>query len=166
MYIEFEDRSPALESFELCDGIVVDLDADEHVVGIEVEWASQKLDIERLRAVLEPEPAARPPERQGQHMPDTVEVRVNDVGDILYLRFQKAKIAACREVDDLRCADYDSEGRLIGVELIGLPGGVSLLGLPEAERIREALLEHGPPELRIEGDEVFHPIQAKPAPAQ
>ena len=59
LYIEFEDR-PSLESFELCDGIVVDLDADEHVVGIEVEWASQKLDIERLRAVLEPETAARP----------------------------------------------------------------------------------------------------------
>ena len=51
------------------------------------------------------------------------------------------------------------------VELIGLPGGVSLIGLPEAERIRAALLAHGPPELRIEGDEVFHPIQAKPAPA-
>ena len=59
LYIEFEDR-PSLESFELCDGIVVDLDADEHVVGIEIEDASQKLDIERLRAVLEPEAAARP----------------------------------------------------------------------------------------------------------
>ena len=57
LYIEFEDR-PSLESFELWDGIVVDLDADEHVVGIEIEWASQKLDIERLRAVLEGTPAA------------------------------------------------------------------------------------------------------------
>ena len=58
LYIDFEDR-PSLESFELCDGIVVDLDADEHVVGIEIEDASRKVDIERLRAVLEPEPAAR-----------------------------------------------------------------------------------------------------------
>ena len=91
-------------------------------------------------------------------MPDTIEVRVNDVGDILYLRFLRAKIAVSREVDDLRCADYDSDGRLIGVELIGLPGGVSLIGLPEAERIREALIAHGPPELRVEGDEVFHPL--------
>ena len=99
-------------------------------------------------------------------MQKALEIRVNGVGDILYLRFQRAKIAVSREVDDLRCADYDSEGRLIGVELIRLPGGVSLLGLPEAERIREALLAHGPPALRIEGDEVFHPIQAKPAPAQ
>ena len=55
LYIEFEDR-PSLESFELWGGIVVDLDADEHVVGIEIEWASQKLDI----AGRQPEPAARP----------------------------------------------------------------------------------------------------------
>ena len=98
-------------------------------------------------------------------MPDIAEVRVNDAGDILYLQFLNAKVASCREFGDWRNLDYDSEGRLIGVELIGLPGGVSLLGLPEAERIREALLAHGPPDLRIEGDEVFHPIQAKPAPA-
>lgn len=52
MYIEFEDR-PSLESFELCDGIVVDLDHDERVVGIEVEWASRKLDVEQLKAALE-----------------------------------------------------------------------------------------------------------------
>ena len=59
VYIEFEDR-PSLESFELCDGIVVDLDADEHVVGIEIEWASKKFDIEELRAALERAPAAGP----------------------------------------------------------------------------------------------------------
>lgn len=98
-------------------------------------------------------------------MSEAIEVRVNPVGDILYLRFKQAKIASCREFGDLRNLDYDSEGELIGVELIGLPGGVSLRGLPEADRIREALLAHRPPELRIEGDEVFHPVRAKPAPA-
>lgn len=51
LYIEFEDR-PSLESFELYDGIVIDLDADEHVVGIEIEGASQKLDVEEFRASL------------------------------------------------------------------------------------------------------------------
>ena len=59
VYIEFEDR-PSLESFELYDGIVIDLDADEHVVGIEIEWASRKLDVEELRAALERKPDARP----------------------------------------------------------------------------------------------------------
>ena len=59
MYIEFEDR-PSLESFELFDGIVVDLDADEHVVGIEIEWASKKFDVERLRTILESKHVPRP----------------------------------------------------------------------------------------------------------
>ncbi len=59
LYIDVEDR-PSLESFELYDGIVVDLDADEHVVGIETEDAAKKLDIEELRAALEHNPAARP----------------------------------------------------------------------------------------------------------
>ncbi len=59
LYIEFEER-PSLESFELLDGIVVDLDADEHVVGIEIDRASRRIDIDKLRAALEPEPAARP----------------------------------------------------------------------------------------------------------
>ena len=58
-YIKFEPQ-PSTESFELCDGIVVDLDADEHVVGIEIEWASKKFDVEELRAALEGKPAARP----------------------------------------------------------------------------------------------------------
>jgi uncharacterized protein YuzE len=96
---------------------------------------------------------------------DNIEIRVNDVGDILYLRLKQAKIASCREFGDLRNLDYDSAGHLIGVELVGLPDEVSLAGLPEADRIREALLAHGPPALHIEGDEVFHPIQSKPTPA-
>lgn len=95
---------------------------------------------------------------------DGIEVRVNDVGDILYLRFLRAKIATSREFGDWRNLDYDSDGNLIGVELIGLPGGVSLDGLPEADRIRDALIAHGPPKLRVEGDEVFHPIN-EPAAA-
>ncbi len=58
-YIKFEPQ-PSTESFELCDGIVIDLDADDHVVGIEVEWASKKFDVERLRAALESKPATHP----------------------------------------------------------------------------------------------------------
>ena len=58
-YIDVEPR-PSTESFELCDGIVIDLDADEHVVGIEIEDASRKFDVEEMRAVLEGEPVAEP----------------------------------------------------------------------------------------------------------
>ncbi len=97
-------------------------------------------------------------------MSERIEVRINDVGDILYLRFLNARVATCREFGDWRNLDYDSEGNLIGVELIGLPRGVSLHGLPEAERIRDALIAHGPQKLRVKGYEVFHPIN-EPAPA-
>lgn len=58
-YIKFEPRA-STESFELCDGIVIDLDEDEHVVGIEIEWASQKFDVEKLRAAIESGIVARP----------------------------------------------------------------------------------------------------------
>lgn len=93
-------------------------------------------------------------------MSDEIEVRVNDAGDILYVGFGDAAVASCRSFGDLRNVDYDGEGRIVGVELIGLPGGVSLRGLPEAARVRAALREHGPPELRIDGnDSVFHPAR-------
>ena len=89
-------------------------------------------------------------------MNDGVEVRVNDAGDILWVRLEPdVKPAYCRAFGDLRNVDYDSEGRVVGVELIGLPGGVSLRGLPEADRVRAALRAHGPRELKIEDNLLF-----------
>ena len=35
-------------------------------------------------------------------MSEGIEVRVNDMGDILYLEFKKAKLATCREFGDLQ----------------------------------------------------------------
>ena len=85
-------------------------------------------------------------------MSDAIEVRVNDIGDILYVGFGDAAVASCRAFGDLRNVDYDGDGRIVGVELIGLP---------EAARVRAALREHGPPELRIDGnDSVFHPARS------
>ena len=92
-------------------------------------------------------------------MGDKAEVRVNDAGDILFVRFSDAAVAFGRAFGDLRNVDYDSEGRVVGVELIGLPDGVSLRGLPEAGKLRDLLCRHGPPGLRIEGDSVFHPAR-------
>ena len=53
-FIAFRTR-PSVDSFELCEGIVIDLDEDEQVVAIEIEDASAKFDVEELRAVLVPE---------------------------------------------------------------------------------------------------------------
>ena len=52
-------RQPSVESFELCEGIVIDIDEDEQVVAIEIEDASAKFDVEEMRAALAPDPAER-----------------------------------------------------------------------------------------------------------
>ena len=40
-----------VEGFDLCEGVVVHLDAEEHVAGIEIENASARVDLEELQAV-------------------------------------------------------------------------------------------------------------------
>ena len=75
-------------------------------------------------------------------------------GEIVYVRLESTKPVISREFGDLRNVDYDSEGRVVGVELIGQPGSLSLLGLPEADRVRDALWAHG---FRIGGDPMFIP---------
>ena len=52
-------RQPSVDSFELCEGIVIDLDEDGQVVAIEIEDASAKFDVEEMRDLLAPDPAER-----------------------------------------------------------------------------------------------------------
>ena len=47
LYIEFK-ATPGVESREIVDGLVVDLDANGDVVGIDVDHASRKLDLRIL----------------------------------------------------------------------------------------------------------------------
>ena len=47
LYIEFNDR-PGTATREISAGIVVDLDADGNAVGIDIDRASEKLDLETL----------------------------------------------------------------------------------------------------------------------
>lgn len=49
LYIELNAK-PSAESREIADGLVVDFDADGNVVGIDVDHASQKLDLGSLEA--------------------------------------------------------------------------------------------------------------------
>jgi uncharacterized protein YuzE len=44
LYIELNTR-PGAEAREVADGVVVDLDADGNIVGIDIDYASKKLDL-------------------------------------------------------------------------------------------------------------------------
>lgn len=50
LYIDLVDR-PSVDSLEVADGIVLDYDAEGRLVGIDIEHASQKVELQRLVGV-------------------------------------------------------------------------------------------------------------------
>ena len=53
LYIELNGK-PGADAREIADGMVVDLDADGNPVGIDIEYASRKLDLGTLETVALP----------------------------------------------------------------------------------------------------------------
>ena len=53
LYIDFSDR-PSTESREVAPGIVLDFDAGGALVGIDIDQASQKLDLSRVETIALP----------------------------------------------------------------------------------------------------------------
>lgn len=47
LYIDLADR-PSVDSDEVADGVVLDFDADGHLVGIDIEHASQRVNLQQL----------------------------------------------------------------------------------------------------------------------
>jgi uncharacterized protein YuzE len=43
------------------------------------------------------------------------------------------------EIDIYRYVDYDEQGQIIGIELLGVSRGIDLAGVPEAQRVAEAI---------------------------
>jgi uncharacterized protein YuzE len=53
LYIEFVER-PSAETDEVADGVRIDYDAEGNIVGIDIDHASIKLDLETLEATTLP----------------------------------------------------------------------------------------------------------------
>ena len=47
LYIDLADR-PSVDSDEVADGVVLDFDADGHLVGIDIDHASQRVNLNQL----------------------------------------------------------------------------------------------------------------------
>lgn len=47
LYVDLRDR-PSVEARDVANGLVMDLDVDGNVVGIDIDHASSKLDLRRL----------------------------------------------------------------------------------------------------------------------
>ena len=76
-------------------------------------------------------------------MPMATKVRVDRAASMAYVRLTAAKIHYTENFGDHRLVDYDEADEVVGVEFIGIDGGADLDGLPEAERVRAALIENG-----------------------
>jgi uncharacterized protein YuzE len=57
LYIELAS-TPGAEAREIVEGLVVDLDADGNVVGLDIDHASGKLDLSRVETIALPLPGA------------------------------------------------------------------------------------------------------------
>ena len=58
LYIDLNSR-PSADSREIANGLVIDLDAEGNIVGIDIDHASQKLDLQTLETVSLPALATR-----------------------------------------------------------------------------------------------------------
>ena len=58
LYIDLNSR-PSADSREIADGLVIDFDAQANIVGIDIDHASQKLDLKTLETVSLPTLTAR-----------------------------------------------------------------------------------------------------------
>lgn len=59
LYIDLNSR-PGADSREVADGLVIDFDAQGNIVGIDIDHASEKLDLKTLEAVSLPAVATKP----------------------------------------------------------------------------------------------------------
>jgi uncharacterized protein YuzE len=57
LYIELK-HSPGVETREIVEGLVVDLDANGDVVGFDIDNASQKLDLSKVETIALPPASA------------------------------------------------------------------------------------------------------------
>ncbi len=74
-------------------------------------------------------------------------VKINDVGDILYVRLREGKIAKTKAFEADRLVDFDENHQVLGVEFIGIDDQLDLRGLPDSERLRDVLASMMPSQL-------------------
>ena len=81
-------------------------------------------------------------------------VELSDDEDLLYVRLRDGQVARTDAYGDHRLVDLDAGGAVLGAEFIGLVEGIDLRGLPDAARLRDALLSHAPPTIPVLSERV------------
>jgi uncharacterized protein YuzE len=64
--------------------------------------------------------------------------------DAAYVYFAPGDHARTVHLDDSRNVDYDANGRVLGVEFLGVSKGIELDGLPEADALARLINQQLP----------------------
>ena len=62
-------------------------------------------------------------------------ITYSEESDAVYIQISDAKIVRTEIIDDARFVDYDANGNVVGIELLGASGGLDLRDLPEQKRL-------------------------------
>ena len=63
--------------------------------------------------------------------------------DAIYVYLLDAPVARSKVLDDLRNVDYSADGGVVGVEFLGVSGGVDLSDVPYRQRVEQAIKDKG-----------------------
>lgn len=63
--------------------------------------------------------------------------------DALYVSLSDAQVARSTQLDDFRTIDYSADGKVVGVELLGVGGGVDLSDVPYRQTVEKLIGELG-----------------------
>ena len=61
--------------------------------------------------------------------------------DAIYVYLRDARPVKTVAIDDLRNVDYDGDGRVVGVELPDVSGGIDLRDVPFAHRVAQLITD-------------------------
>jgi uncharacterized protein YuzE len=61
--------------------------------------------------------------------------------DAIYVYLRHARPVKTVAIDDFRNVDYDGQGRVVGVELLDVSGGIDLHDVPFAHRVAQLITD-------------------------
>jgi len=63
--------------------------------------------------------------------------------DAVYVYLAGAEVERSTSLDDLRIIDYSVDGRVVGVEFLGVSGGIDLSDIPYRHKVEQLIGELG-----------------------
>ena len=67
----------------------------------------------------------------------------SEESDALYVHLSGAEVARSKPLDDARIIDVSADGAVVGIELLGVAGGVDLSDIPHRATVEKLIGELG-----------------------